>query len=68
MQQFPTFTGIDISKLTLDICLIHNNIKQHYKIDNTIASIKSFFSLWNLLICILAWKIQVATIIIYMKY
>ena len=44
MQQVPTFIGIDISKLTLDICVLHNNVKQSYVINNELKDIKAFFA------------------------
>ena len=43
MQQFPTFTGIDISKLTLDIYVLQGSSKKHYTIDNEAAAIRAFF-------------------------
>lgn len=43
MQQSVTFIGIDISKLTLDICLLQGIDKQHYTIANELISIKEFF-------------------------
>ena len=48
MQQIPTFAGIDISKLTLDICILDNNVKAYYKIDNELQAIKTFFERWAL--------------------
>lgn len=44
MKQLPAFVGIDISKLTLDICVLQGNIKQSYVIDNELKSIKVFFT------------------------
>lgn len=44
MQQEPTFVGIDISKLTLDICIRQGTTKEHYVIDNEPAAIKTFFT------------------------
>ncbi len=43
MQQVPTFTGIDISKLTLDICVCQGSAKHHYVIDNEPEAIRAFF-------------------------
>jgi transposase len=44
MQQFQTFVGIDISKVTLDICLLEGNSKQYCKIDNTVEAIQTYFT------------------------
>lgn len=44
MQQHPTFVGIDISKLTLDIVLCQDATKYHYVIDNEPEPIKTFFT------------------------
>lgn len=44
MQQEPTFVGIDISKLTLDICIRHGATKEHYIIANEPDAIKAFFT------------------------
>jgi len=44
MQQEPTFVGIDISKLTLDICIRQGTTNEHYVIDNEPAAIKVFFT------------------------
>ena len=44
MQQFQTFAGIDISKLTLDICLLKGDNKEHFTISNDIQTIKAFFN------------------------
>lgn len=44
MQQFQTIAGIDISKLTLDICLLQNDTKKHYTIDNQPDAIRTLFS------------------------
>lgn len=44
MQQIPTFIGIDISKLTLDVCVLQGNAKQSYVINNEPKSIKAFFT------------------------
>ncbi len=44
MQQVSTFIGIDISKLTLDICVLKDNVKQSYVIKNELKSIKAFFT------------------------
>jgi len=44
MQQEPTFVGIDISKLTLDICIRQGTSKEHYVIDNEPVAIKTFFT------------------------
>jgi transposase len=43
MQQEPTFTGIDISKLTLDICVCQGSKKEYHVIDNEREAIKIFF-------------------------
>lgn len=43
-MKFKTFIGIDVSKLTLDICLITTDgIIEHFKIENKEHSIKRFF-------------------------
>lgn len=44
MEQVPTFIGIDISKLTLDICVLRANAKQSYIINNEPNAIKAFFT------------------------
>jgi len=36
------FVGIDISKLTLDICILEQEAKHHFQIKNTPGSIRSF--------------------------
>lgn len=43
MQPIPTFTGIDISKLTLDICVLQGTCKRYHTIENAPEAIKSFF-------------------------
>ncbi|MEL0457628.1 IS110 family transposase [Flavobacteriaceae bacterium SZ-1-7] len=43
MQNPPIFIGIDISKSTLDICLLEKEEARHYQIQNQTASIQSFF-------------------------
>lgn len=43
MQQFQTFAGIDISKLTLDICLLKGDAKSHFVISNELKAIRDFF-------------------------
>lgn len=43
MQPDPTFIGIDISKLTLDICQRQGTTKKHWVIKNTPAAIRAFF-------------------------
>ncbi len=42
MKTDVKFIGIDVSKLTLDICVLSNQ-EEFFKIDNTIKSIKHFF-------------------------
>ena len=44
MEQIPTFTGIDVSKLTLDICMLNGASKKHFTIDNKPEAIKAFFT------------------------
>lgn len=44
MQQEPTFTGIDISKLTLDICVSRGSKKEYHVINNEPEAIRSFFT------------------------
>jgi transposase len=44
MQQEPKFVGIDISKLTLDICIHQGTANEHYVIDNEPTAIKAFFT------------------------
>src|ERR1044072_2924618 len=44
MQQEPTFVGIDISKLTLDICIRQDSTNEHYVIDNEPTAITTFFT------------------------
>lgn len=44
MQQVQTFIGIDISKLTLDICLLRGSVKQSYIIKNEFKAIRTFFT------------------------
>lgn len=43
MQQTSAFVGIDISKLTLDICVLQGKIKQFFTIENEPATIGRFF-------------------------
>jgi transposase len=43
MQQSPFFAGIDVSKLTLDICILQNDYHQYFKIANNVAAIEAFF-------------------------
>ncbi len=43
MKHFKTFIGVDISKLTLDICMLQEQQTEHFKIDNEIKSIERFF-------------------------
>jgi transposase len=43
MQQSLTFVGIDVSKLTLDICVIDDNNRQYVKISNNAEAIEAFF-------------------------
>ncbi|SMD44994.1 Transposase [Aquiflexum balticum DSM 16537] len=58
-MKFKTFIGIDVSKLTLDICLITaDGVIEHFKIENKELSIKKFFKnlekscLWeDILVC-----------------
>lgn len=43
-MKFKTFIGIDVSKLTLDICLINiDGVIENFKIENNGLSIKKFF-------------------------
>lgn len=43
-MKFKSFIGIDVSKLTLDICLITEDGEiKNFKIDNTLKSLKIFF-------------------------
>ena len=44
MQQTPSFIGIDISKATLDICVLQGKQRFHYVIPNEVAAIQGFFS------------------------
>ena len=44
MEQASTFTGIDISKLTLDICILKGTNKKHLRINNEPDAIKVFFT------------------------
>lgn len=44
MQKSQVFTGIDISKLTLDMCLLKGKENTHYQIDNDIESIETFLN------------------------
>lgn len=44
MQQQLTFVGIDVSKLTLDICMLQDNKPVYSKIKNDLESIKAFFN------------------------
>lgn len=44
MKPFETFVGVDISKLTLDVCLLHENKMQHFQIANDRRAIESFFN------------------------
>lgn len=43
MQPIPKFVGIDVSKLTLDICIINGTSKTHSVISNDLEAIKTFF-------------------------
>lgn len=43
MEQYRTFIGIDISKLTLDICILFGKSKKYACIDNNVNAIKTFF-------------------------
>ena len=43
MQQKLTFAGIDISKLTLDVCVCQGTTKSHYVISNEPEAIRTFF-------------------------
>jgi len=44
MQRKQVFMGIDISKLSLDICILKGKEKKYYHIDNERKSIEDFFS------------------------
>jgi transposase len=44
MQEFQTIIGIDISKLTLDICVLQGGATKHFTIANELKTIKSFFT------------------------
>lgn len=58
-MKFKTFIGIDVSKLTLDICLVTGDgVIESFKIENKEPSIKKFFkglgknnNLGELLVC-----------------
>lgn len=43
MKKENVFAGIDVSKATLDICLIHESNQKLYTIKNTVKSISGFF-------------------------
>lgn len=44
-MKFKSFIGVDVSKLSLDICLITEDGEiRNYKIDNTLKSLKIFFN------------------------
>jgi transposase len=44
-MKFKTFIGIDVSKLTLDICLVNSDgVIERFKIENKILSIRKFFA------------------------
>jgi transposase len=43
MKEKEMIAGIDVSKLTLDICLLINADEKYYKVSNTTKSIKTFF-------------------------
>lgn len=54
MQNSLIFIGIDISKLTLDICVLEKEEAKHYQIQNQTSKINLFFNkrlLKNSLIC-----------------
>jgi transposase len=44
MEQLATFAGIDISKLTLDICILEGPTKKHFRIGNDPDAIREFFT------------------------
>lgn len=44
MQESPVFIGIDISKATLDICVLQADQHQHHVIANAQPAIEQFFS------------------------
>jgi len=44
MQQSPTFVGIDISKETLDIYVVQDNVNKHYTIANQTKTVKKLFT------------------------
>ncbi len=43
MQEPSVFIGIDISKATLDICVLQAEQRQHYVIQNDPQAIHGFF-------------------------
>jgi len=47
MQKSLRFIGIDISKQTLDICILEQGSPQHYQILNQLPQIKKFFKKLN---------------------
>ena len=45
MKTFNTFVGIDISKLTIDVCIIHDEClgkTQYFKVANNIKAVHAF--------------------------
>jgi transposase len=42
MQQSASFIGIDISKLTLDICVWEEHTRSHFRIPNEVEAINAF--------------------------
>lgn len=44
MKEKRIFIGIDVSKATLDICVLHNSNTENFKIKNHAKTIRSFFA------------------------